>query len=59
MTNIDFKLTNKELKELKVFSDKFIQYHKDLNAQVEEELIRLNMETQFRNLINQQAFFVH
>ena len=59
VTNIDFKLTNKEMKELKIFSDKIIQYHEDLNAQVEEELIRLNMETQFRNLINQQAFFVH
>ena len=34
ITNIDFKLTNNELKDLKIFGDKIIQYHKDLNAQV-------------------------
>ena len=59
IANIDFKLTNKELKELKLFSDKVIQYHEDLQAQVTEELIKLNMEAQFRRIINNSSQLIY
>ena len=41
-------MTTKEVKELKYFMDKFLKYHKDLDDQVREELIKINLETQFR-----------
>ena len=34
IANIDFKLTTKEVKDIKYFTDKFLRYHKDLDAQV-------------------------
>ena len=48
IANIDFKLTTKEVKDIKYFMDKFVRYHKDLDAQVREELIKINLEAQFR-----------
>ena len=39
--------------------DKVIQYHKDLAAQVTEELLKQNMEAQFRYLINKQSSFIY
>ena len=51
LANIDFKMTTKEVKELKYFMDKFLKYHKDLDDQVREELIKINLETQFRQSI--------
>ena len=51
IANIDFKMTTKEVKELKYFMDKFLKYHKDLDDQVREELIKINLETQFRQSI--------
>ena len=44
-------MTTKEVKELKYFMDKFLKYHKDLDDQVREELIKINLETQFRQSI--------
>ena len=35
----------------KYFMDKFLKYHKDLDDQVREELIKINLETQFRQSI--------
>jgi hypothetical protein len=45
-------MTTKEVKDIKYFTDKFIKYHKDLDDEVREELIKIKMEAQFRNSIN-------
>ena len=37
-------MTTKEVKDIKFFADKFIKYHKDLDDQVEEELIKIKLE---------------
>jgi hypothetical protein len=34
MTALDLRFTNKEVKELKYFADKFKKYHEDLRDQV-------------------------
>ena len=52
IANIDFKMTTKEVKEIKFFADKFLKYHKDLEDQVQEELIKLRLEAQFRQSFN-------
>ena len=48
IANIDFKMTTKEVKDIKGFTDKFLKYHKDLDDQVKEELIKIKLEAQFR-----------
>ena len=45
-------MTTKEVKEIKNFSDNFMQYHNDLENQVLEELVKIRLEAQFRRSIN-------
>ena len=52
IANIDCKMTTKEVKEIKNFSDNFMQYHNDLENQVLEELVKIRLEAQFRRSIN-------
>jgi len=51
ITNIDCKMTTKEVKDLKHFADRFAQYHRDLEEQVLEELVKIRLEAQFRQSI--------
>ena len=39
MANIDFRVTNKEVKELKNFSDKFVKYHHELADKAMKEFL--------------------
>ena len=44
VANIDFRVTNKEFKELKNFSDKFEKYHHELADKVMKELLQMRYE---------------
>ena len=55
IANIDIKLTTKEVKDMKLFCDKFIKYHTDLDDQVKEELIKIRLQEQFRQSINKNS----
>ena len=48
-------MTTKEVNEIKYFTDRFIKYHKDLDDQVKEELIKINLEEQFRQSISRTS----
>lgn len=52
IANIDCRMTTKEVKEFKHFADKFMQYHRDLEHLVEDEIMKLRHEAQFRRSIN-------
>lgn len=46
MTSLDIRLTNKEVKELKYFADKFQKYHDELRDQVFQQYVRIVKESQ-------------
>jgi hypothetical protein len=43
---LELKFTNKEVKELKYFADRFKKYHEELRDQVFQQYIRLIKESQ-------------
>ena len=55
IANIDCRMTTREVKEFKSFADKFLQYHRDLEHLVEDELDKMRMETQFRQSIDRRG----
>ena len=44
ISNIDCRMTTREVKDIKNFADKFLQYHRDLENLVEDELDKMRDE---------------
>lgn len=49
LANVDVRVTNQELKCLKLFADKVEKYHYELANQVSQELVQMRFEAQVKD----------
>ncbi len=54
VASVELKITNKEVKELMGFLDRFSHYHEELKDQVLKELMQIKFETQMKKNVSKK-----